>query len=79
MEFSGRGFQSRSGKLSIATSKNPSVVNTIYIYIHIICTGKQEKGKNDITSARSGTLKHRLDNNLDTIGGAQAQAGHLII
>ena len=30
-EFSGRGFKSHSGQLSIATSKNPSVVNTICI------------------------------------------------
>ena len=29
-EFSGRGFKSHSGQLSIATSKNLSVVNTIY-------------------------------------------------
>ena len=28
MEFSGRGFISYSGQLSIATSKNPSMVNT---------------------------------------------------
>ena len=35
-EFSGRGFKSYSGQqLSIATSKNPSVVTTIYIYIYI--------------------------------------------
>ena len=32
MEFSGREFKSQSGQLSVATSKNPSVVNTIYIY-----------------------------------------------
>ena len=31
-EFSGRGFKSYPGQLSIATSKNPSVVTTIYIY-----------------------------------------------
>ena len=31
--YSGRGFKSHSGQLSIATSKNPSVVNTIYMYI----------------------------------------------
>ena len=30
-EFSGRGFKSHSGQLSIATSENPSVVNTICI------------------------------------------------
>ena len=35
MEFSGRGFKSHSGQLSMATSKNPSGVNTIYIYIYI--------------------------------------------
>ena len=35
MEFSGRGFKSPSGQLSTATSNNPSVVNTIYIYIFI--------------------------------------------
>ena len=37
-EFSGHGFKSHSGQLSIATSKNPSVVNMIYvcIYIYII-------------------------------------------
>ena len=35
MEFGGRGFKSHSGQLSIATSNNPSVVNTIYTYIHI--------------------------------------------
>ena len=29
-EFSGRGFKSHSGQLYIATSKNPSVVNSIY-------------------------------------------------
>ena len=28
-EFSGRWFESHSGQLLIATSKNPSVVNTI--------------------------------------------------
>ena len=33
-EISGRGFKSHSGQLSIATLKNPSVVNTIYIYIY---------------------------------------------
>ena len=46
-EFSGRGFKSRSGQLSIATSKNPSVVYIniyityilyIYIYIYIYIT-----------------------------------------
>ena len=35
MEFSGRGFKSHSGQLSIVTSKNPSVMNTIYMYIYI--------------------------------------------
>ena len=39
-EFSGRGFKSHSGQLSIATSKNPSKANTICIssfrYTHII-------------------------------------------
>ena len=40
-EFSGRGFKSRSGQLSIATSKNPSVVYiniyiTYIIYIYIL-------------------------------------------
>ena len=38
-EFSGCGFKCHSGQLSIAASKNPSVVNTyifnIYIYVHI--------------------------------------------
>ena len=38
--FSGRGFKSHSGQLSIATSKNRSVVNTICIssirYTHVI-------------------------------------------
>ena len=33
-EFSGRRFKCHSGQLSIAISKNPSVVNTIYIYIY---------------------------------------------
>ena len=33
MEFSGREFKSQSGQLSVATSKNPSVVNTIHIYM----------------------------------------------
>ena len=33
MEFSGRGLKSQSGQLSIVISKNPSVVNTIYIYM----------------------------------------------
>ena len=35
-EFSGRGFKSHSGQLSIATLKNPSVMNTIYIYIYCV-------------------------------------------
>ena len=42
MEFTIRGFKSHSGQLSIATSKNLSVVNNnnynnnnIYIYIYI--------------------------------------------
>ena len=35
-EFSGRGFKSHSGQLSIATSKSPSMVNTIYMYIYYI-------------------------------------------
>ena len=35
MEFSGRGSKSHSGQLSMATSKNPSVENTIYISIYI--------------------------------------------
>ena len=35
MEFSGCGFKSHSGQLSIDTSKNPSVVNTIDIYIYV--------------------------------------------
>ena len=44
MEFNGSGFKSHSGQLSIATSKNLSVVNNnnynnnnnnIYIYIYI--------------------------------------------
>ena len=30
MEFSCCGFKSHSGQLSVATSKNPSVVNIIY-------------------------------------------------
>ena len=30
MEFSGHGFESHSGQLSIATSWSPSVVITIY-------------------------------------------------
>ena len=34
-QFSGHGFKSQSGQLSIATSKNPSVVNTIYTYMYI--------------------------------------------
>ena len=34
-EFSGHGFKSHSGQLSIATSKNPSVVNMIYVCIYI--------------------------------------------
>ena len=40
MGFSGRGFKSHSGQLSIATSKNPSVVNTIYTYIHTYMSRK---------------------------------------
>ena len=35
MEFSGRGSKSHSGQLSMATSKNPLVENTIYIYKYI--------------------------------------------
>ena len=31
----GRGFRSHSGQLSKATSKNASVMNTIYIYVYI--------------------------------------------
>ena len=36
MEFSGCGFKSHSGQLSIATSKNPSIpyMNTIHIQIY---------------------------------------------
>ena len=33
--YSGRGIKSHSDQLSIATSKNPSVMNTIYICIYI--------------------------------------------
>ena len=40
MEFSGRGFKSHSGQLSIATSNNPSMVNTTYIYIYIYISKK---------------------------------------
>ena len=44
MEFSGRGFKSHSGQLSIATSNNPSLVNTICIisfrYTHVITSRK---------------------------------------
>ena len=35
-EFSGRGFRSHSGQVSIATSKNPSVVNTICVNSFLI-------------------------------------------
>ena len=35
MEFSGRGSKSHSGQLSMATSKNPVVENTIYLYTNI--------------------------------------------
>ena len=48
--FSGRGFKSHSGQLSIATSKNRSVVNTICIssfrYTHVItCSRFRLKAK----------------------------------
>ena len=43
-ESSGRGFKSHSGQLSLATSKNSSVVNTICInlfrYTHVITSAK---------------------------------------
>ena len=35
MEFTGRGFKFHTGQLCIATSKNLSVVNTIYMYTYI--------------------------------------------
>ena len=42
MEFSGRGFESHLGQLSIATSWSPSVVNTIYDmciwYVYMVFT-----------------------------------------
>ena len=48
-EFSGRGFKSHSGQLSITTSKNPSVVNTICIisfrYTHVITYRKLRLNK----------------------------------
>ena len=48
-EFTGRGFQSHSGQLSIATSKNPSKANTICIssfrYTHIITYRKLRLNK----------------------------------
>ena len=48
-EFSGRGFKSHSGQLSITTSKNPSVVNTISIssfrYTHLITYRKLRLNK----------------------------------
>ena len=37
MEFKARGFKSYSGELSIATSRNLSIVNT-YIYIYTYYT-----------------------------------------
>ena len=37
MEFSGHGFKSHSGQLSIATSNNLLVVNTIIPYIYMVC------------------------------------------
>ena len=41
-KVSGRGFKSQSSQLSLATSKNPTVVNTMYIssfcYTHKITT-----------------------------------------
>ena len=38
MEFSYCGFKSHSGQLSVATSENPELVNTIYIklYMYIV-------------------------------------------
>ena len=42
--FSGRGFKSHSGQLSVATSENHSVLNTISInsfcYTHVITSAK---------------------------------------
>ena len=44
MEFSGYGFKSQSDQLSVATSKNPSVVNTrcsnSFRYTHVITSTK---------------------------------------
>ena len=43
MEFKARGFKSYSGELSKATSKNPSVVNTICInsfHYNVITRGR---------------------------------------
>ena len=36
MKFGGHGFKSNSGQISLDTSKNPSVVNTIYIFDNYI-------------------------------------------
>ena len=49
-KFSGRGFKSHSGQLSIATSNNPSVVNTKCIssfrYTHVISSTKYQSKTN---------------------------------
>ena len=56
-EFSGRGFKSHLGQLSIATSKNPSVVNTIYInsfrYNVITCARLRLKQMWRLTKAKT--------------------------
>ena len=51
--FSGRGFKSHSGQLSLATSKNSPVVNTICIrsfhYTHVITSTKFQLKINMVT------------------------------
>ena len=46
MEFGGRGFKSQSGQLSLTTSQNPSVVNTIntisFCYTHVITCARYQ-------------------------------------
>ena len=61
MEFSGRGFKSHPGQRSIATSKNPSGVNTLCInsfrYNVITCGTLHLKQMWRLTKANS-EMKH---------------------
>ena len=60
MEFSGGGFKSHSDQPSIATYKNSSVVNTIWISVHFCQTHVTSSGLN-ITFLSSDRLCSRND------------------